>query len=122
MSQWRRLIKITVEAAEHPIQFRNPQRSADARARGIFDHHTGEMRLAQPAVQRQPGIDLELILLVSSDQAAVRILLHRPYDAASIVVNDVEKLVVLLSETVETHARVVPLLNPGHSRLAPLIF
>src|ERR1700738_4773961 len=113
---------MAVEATEHPVQFGDSQRSANARTRRIFHHSSGKVCLAQPSVERQPGSNFDLILCVDSDKAAVRILRQRCNLAAPIVVNDMEKLIVLLSETVETYACVIGSLNPRHGPLAPFIF
>src|SRR5580693_8778040 len=80
------------------------------------------MCLAEPAVERQPGIDFDLILRVDRDQAPVRILRQRCDRGAPIVVNHVEELIVLLSETVKARARVIWPRNPRHRPLSPFVF
>src|ERR1700676_1452985 len=113
---------MAVEAAEHQVQFGDSQGSATPRVRGIFHDCSGKVCLAQPAVERQPGIDFDLILDVNSNEAAVWILQQRRDRSASIAVNYMEELIVLLSETVEARARVIGPLDPRHGPLASFIF
>ena len=56
--QRRRLIKVTVKAMKNPVQPRNPDRSAEARVRGVLcdsrlrsNTWAAEMRFAEPGDQ-----------------------------------------------------------------------
>src|SRR5229473_5008128 len=89
---------MTVEATEHPVQFGDSQRSPNARTRRIFNHGTGKVCLAQATIEGQPGIDFDLVLNIDSDEATVWILRQGRNRATPIVVNHVEKLIVLRSE------------------------
>ncbi len=53
-AEGRRLIKMSVKAAEDPVQFGNSHGSASARASGIFCQCAGKMRLAEPGIEREP--------------------------------------------------------------------
>src|SRR5882672_3602796 len=70
--QRRRLVEMSVEGAEDPVQFGNPQRGADARTGGILNHAAGKMRLAETSIQAEPGCGLELFLGVNGCERSVR--------------------------------------------------
>src|SRR6267378_3753327 len=80
------------------------------------------MSLTQPAVERQPRSDFELVLSVNSDEAAVGILRQWRDRAAAIVVDHVKELSILLGEAVETEARVIAPFDPGNARLPAFVF
>ena len=68
--QRRGLVVVAVEGAEGPVQMRNSERCAEARADGIFGNASGEMRGANSGHQRQPGSDLEFVVKEECRQAA----------------------------------------------------
>ncbi len=80
------------------------------------------MRLAQASVQCDPGIDLDLIFDVGSDEAPVGILRQWRYRATAVVEDHMEKLIVLLSETVEACSRIATSRDPRHGTLATFVF
>src|SRR5262249_16529753 len=118
----RGLVKMSVKAAEDPIEFGNSHGRAHGRAGGIFGEGAGQMSLGGTAVQREPGSRLELVFEECGGQAAGRTLSQRRNDrAAPVVIDDVEELVVLLREAVKAHARVVAPFDPRNACLAAFI-
>src|SRR5258708_217742 len=81
------------------------------------------MGLAEAGIEREPRSGPELVLNKCGDQAAGGILRERRGGrTAAIVLKDMEELIVLLRETVETHPRVVAAFDPRDVRLPASIF
>src|SRR5260370_34748596 len=78
------------------------------------------MSLTQPAVEREPRSDFELVLDKCGNQTAGWTL--RLGEIAPVAVNHMEKLIILLGEAVETHPCVVTPFDQGDIRLSTSIF
>src|SRR5882762_5300456 len=70
--QRRRLVEMAIKGAKDPVQFGNPQRSADARTGGILNDAAGKMRLAKAGIYREPRCRLELLLRIDRCQRSIR--------------------------------------------------
>src|SRR6516164_2160598 len=68
----RRLIEVSVEAANDPVELWKACGYARIRARGIFDNCAGKMCLAKAGVQGQPRCRFDLIFKISRTEAAGR--------------------------------------------------
>lgn len=113
--QRRRLVEMSVKSAENPVQLRNPQGSADARAGGILDHAAGEVCLAEAGIQVEPGCGLELFFGVDGCEPSIwAVSLGRVHVLAlrGVVADQTKKLAVLLRESIKTNAKVATVLDP----------
>ena len=59
--QRRRLIKLSVERPEYPIEARHARSYAKPRIRRVFHHVSGKMCLANACIQGQPGCCAKLL-------------------------------------------------------------
>jgi hypothetical protein len=116
---------MAVKTAQYPVKFGNKQGSADARAAGVFQNVAREMGLAQAGVHREPTRDLELIFDVCGKKAAMRIR-GRGKQIGTIrrlgIASELEQLVVLLREPIESGAQIVAIFYPSDGGLAAFVF
>src|SRR6266403_4120974 len=69
--QRRRLVEMAIKGAENPVQFGNPQRSADAGAGCILNHAAGKVRLPETSIQAKPWCCFELLLCVDRRERSI---------------------------------------------------
>src|SRR5690348_10576813 len=125
------LIKMAVEAVQHPIQFRDAQRRADsrtgsvfanARARGGVGRPAGKMRLAHAAHQRKPGSRAKFVLdelfFEISGGRSVRCEIR----IAAVVEKQAEEVTVLLRESVESGLEVISVEAHAERGLSAFVF
>src|SRR5580693_4267642 len=86
---------------------RDANRSAQARARCIFRDGPCEVSQANAARECEPRRELELVFREDGFQIPVRLLRLDDIGARTIVGREMNELVVVLSEAVESDARVV---------------
>src|SRR5690348_4533827 len=128
--QRRRLIKMPVEAVQHPIQFRDAQRRADsrtgsvfanARARGGVGRTAGKMRLAHAAHESEPWSCAKFVLdeffFEISGGRSVRCEIW----IAAIIEKQAEEMAILLRESVESRLHVISLEAHAQSSLRAFV-
>ena len=75
--QRRRLVVVSVEAAQSPVETRNSEGRAEARTDCALGNAAAEARGTHSHRQRQPGRDLEFVVDEERDQAAGGMLADR---------------------------------------------
>src|SRR6267378_3122176 len=113
--QRRRLVEMSVEGAENPVNLGNPKGSAGARAGGILDHVAREVRLAETGIQAEPGCRLELFFGVDGCEpsiGAVSLGWVHVLALRGVAADQTKELAVLLRKAIQANAKVAAVLDP----------
>ena len=112
-----------IESAKNPVQFWNSNRYARARAEGVLGRRSGKVRLTKAAIQSEPGRRLDLILNIGRKNTPGGFFDVRRAEVgrALVVIDQAERLAILLREAVDTCAQIVALPDPGQRKLASFI-
>src|SRR6266403_1587553 len=117
----RSLIVAAVEGAENPVKLRHAKRSADARIDMIFDKPARKMRVAEPAVESEPIGNAVLVFGEEGEESAAWMFRLAERRTGAVGGHEAKECVVLLRESIETGACVVPATRNSQSREATFI-
>ena len=104
----RRLVVLAPEASQHPVQMRDANRPAQPRARRVLRDGAGEVRQPHARGERQPTQRLVLVFQEQRFQMPGCDSVLGERKSRAVVGDQVDGLVVMLSESVQADARVVP--------------
>src|SRR5882724_2296644 len=104
----RSLIVAAVEGAENPIELRHAKSSTDARIHIGFGEPARKMRVAEPAIEREPIGDAVLIFGKERKEPASWAFRLAERRTGAVGSHETKECVVLLREAIETGACIVP--------------
>src|SRR5882672_492033 len=97
----RSLVIAAVESAEDPVQLWHAKRSADARIDVVFGEPTRKMRVAEPAIEREPVGDAVLVFGEERKEAAAWGFRLAERRTGAVGSHETKECVVLLREAIE---------------------
>src|SRR5882724_6725628 len=117
----RSLIVAAVEGAENPVELWHAKSSAHARIDVVFGEPTRKMCVAEPAVESEPIGDAVLVFGEERKEPASWVFRLAERRTGAVGGHEAKECVVLLRESVETGACIVPATRDSQSREATFI-